>query len=77
MTDINSPKYFSMEPTVKAKPFKRKQKLPGRNDLCFCGSKKKFKNCHEVRSRLELQRRVIQYRAEQVKKKENSKKTKA
>ena len=23
-----------------------KEKLPGRNDLCPCGSGKKFKNCH-------------------------------
>ena len=23
-----------------------KDKLPGRNDLCPCGSGKKFKNCH-------------------------------
>ena len=24
----------------------RAQKMPGRNDLCPCGSGKKFKNCH-------------------------------
>ena len=24
----------------------RKDKLPGRNDPCPCGSGKKFKNCH-------------------------------
>ena len=29
----------SKEPIVK-------DKLPGRNDLCPCGSGKKFKNCH-------------------------------
>jgi preprotein translocase subunit SecA len=29
----------------KAEPI-RAQKMPGRNDLCPCGSGKKFKNCH-------------------------------
>lgn len=27
-------------------PYKNDSPLPGRNKLCFCGSGKKFKNCH-------------------------------
>ncbi|KER10756.1 MAG: preprotein translocase subunit SecA [[Candidatus Thermochlorobacteriaceae] bacterium GBChlB] len=33
------------EPTVKQQPI-RVEKAPGRNDPCFCGSGKKYKNCH-------------------------------
>lgn len=28
------------------------EKMPGRNDLCPCGSNKKFKNCHGKRTGL-------------------------
>ena len=31
---------------VKTKPFVRKQPKIGRNDLCFCNSQKKYKQCH-------------------------------
>jgi hypothetical protein len=36
-----------------------------RNDPCGCGSGKKFKHCCEIRIRLGLQKRVIDARAKQ------------
>jgi preprotein translocase subunit SecA len=34
------------EPTSEAQPFVRADKKVGRNDPCYCGSGKKFKQCH-------------------------------
>lgn len=52
---------------AKKAPFKRSKALPGRNDLCPCGSKKKFKNCCQVEYRLKLQKHVTETRAKQIK----------
>jgi hypothetical protein len=46
-----------------------KKKKPQRNDPCGCGSGKKFKNCCQIRIRLGLQKRVIDARAKQQRKK--------
>jgi preprotein translocase subunit SecA len=31
---------------AKLEPIRNRQKKPGRNDPCWCGSGKKYKNCH-------------------------------
>lgn len=41
----NQNDYFDPSPAPKQEPI-RVEKLPGRNDPCFCGSGKKFKQCH-------------------------------
>ena len=37
--------YIDPSPQVKQEPI-RVEKMPGRNEPCFCGSGKKYKNCH-------------------------------
>jgi preprotein translocase subunit SecA len=51
-SSTGGPEYLSQEndyidpsPAVKQEPI-RVEKLPGRNDVCFCGSGKKYKHCH-------------------------------
>jgi preprotein translocase subunit SecA len=41
----NQNDYFDPSPAPKQEPI-RVEKLPGRNEPCFCGSGKKFKQCH-------------------------------
>jgi preprotein translocase subunit SecA len=53
--------------TLKPSTFKRKSPKPGRNQICPCGSGKKFKNCHEIEYRIKLQKHVMEVRAEQQK----------
>ena len=36
-----------MEKTNKTDPIRRSYEKIGRNDLCYCGSRKKYKFCHE------------------------------
>jgi preprotein translocase subunit SecA len=31
---------------AKLEPIRNRDKRPGRNDPCWCGSNKKYKNCH-------------------------------